>query len=144
MTQTDTLKEKKHPQLLPERDRCRDFIRTAATPLQVQAASHHWRNRAVMLYTRRRIRWRDSGRQTEPRKGRGRATTRLKPNQMKSWSINGPASAIVILTNIMGHLWHEGAHMHHSRPPKISDYGYFSVRRGKPPSYAYLLRESIS
>jgi len=61
---------------------------------------------------------------------------------MKSWSINGPASAAVTLTNIMGHLWHEGAPMHHSRPPKTSEYGYSSVRRGKT-SKPYLPIEGI-
>jgi len=95
-----------------------------------------------MMQTRRRIRRRDSGRQTEPRKGRRRATTRLNPNQAKSWSINGPASAAVILTNFMGHLWHEGAPMYHRGPPKTSEYGYSYVKRGKPPSHAFLLMES--
>lgn len=95
-----------------------------------------------MIHTRRRI-WRgDNGQQTEPGKGRRRATTRLNPDQMKSWSINGPASAAVILTNMMGHLWHEGAPIHHNKPPKTSEYGYSSVRRGKPPSHTSLLRES--
>ena len=95
-----------------------------------------------MIHTRRRIRQRDSGQQTELGKGRRRATTRLNPNQMKSWSINGPASATVILINMMGHLWHEGAPMHHSRLPKTSEYGYSFVRRGKPLSHTCLLRES--
>jgi len=96
-----------------------------------------------MLHTRRRIRQRDSGRQTEPGKGRRRTTAHHNPNQMKSWSTNSPASAAVILTNmIVGHLWHEGAPMHHSRPPKTFEYGYSSVRRGKPPSHTCLLRES--
>lgn len=95
-----------------------------------------------MMQTRRRIRWRDNGWQIEPGKGRRRATTRLNPNQAKSWSINSPASAAIILTNLMGHLWHEGAPMYHSGPPKTSEYGYSSVRRGKPPNHACLLRES--
>jgi len=83
-----------------------------------------------------------SSRRTDAGKGKRGATTHYNPNQTGSWRIDGPASIAAVITNMMGHLWHETAPMHHNRLPKISEYGYSSVRRGKPPRHGFLLRES--